>query len=160
MIRNGSQEPAAIKATLEKGMKETDRRTRRGRRLEAFFEPGDVVGIKVVPNGQPFAHSSFEIVLEVIEGSKSAGVKTKDMFVYDRYRGEFMGAGYHKILPAGFAGAGLTAKTATSSRSISPLPNDPIARLRSRCVCLDGSDPLRQTIPRTTVSIAPTWASS
>ncbi len=32
-----------------------------------FFEPGDVVGIKVVPNGQPDAHSSFEIVLEVIE---------------------------------------------------------------------------------------------
>ncbi len=40
-----------------------------------FFEPGDVVGIKVVPNGQPEAHSSFEIVLEVIEKLKAAGVK-------------------------------------------------------------------------------------
>ena len=33
-------------------------------------------------------------MLEVIEGLKSAGVKTKDIFVYDRYRGEFMDAGY------------------------------------------------------------------
>ena len=36
-----------------------------------FFEPGDVVGIKVVPNGYPHAHSSYEIVLEVIDKLKA-----------------------------------------------------------------------------------------
>ena len=83
-----------------------------------FFEPGDVVGIKVVPNGQPEAHSSFEIVLEVIEKLKAAGVKTSDIFVYDRYRGEFMEAGYHKILPADVRWGGLDPDR-TSSSSIS-----------------------------------------
>ena len=34
-------------------------------------------------------------------------MKTGDMFVYDRYRGEFMEAGYHKILPAGVRWGGL-----------------------------------------------------
>ncbi len=53
-----------------------------------------MVGIKVVPNGQPHAHSSFELVLEVIEGLKSAGVKTRDIFVYDRFRRELVDAGF------------------------------------------------------------------
>ena len=66
-----------------------------------------MVGVKVVPNGLPDAHSSFEIVLEVIEKLKAAGVKTSDMFVYDRFRGELMAAGYHKVLPGGVRWGGL-----------------------------------------------------
>ena len=100
MIRQGVRNHPAIKATLDKGLKELTGAPHAVDAWKTFFEPGDVVGIKVVPNGQPYAHSSFELVLEVIEGLKSAGVKTKDIFVYDRYRGEFMGAGYHKILPS------------------------------------------------------------
>ena len=70
-----------------------------------FFEPGDVVGIKVVPNGIPLAHTSPELVLEVIEGLKSAGVKPRDMFVFDRYKHEFIAAGMHKACPTASAGA-------------------------------------------------------
>ena len=39
----------------------------------SFFEPGDVVGIKMNPVGNPLANSSAELMLEVIEGLKSAG---------------------------------------------------------------------------------------
>jgi hypothetical protein len=108
MIRSGKRDAAAIKATLERGLRELTGAPHAQDAWKTFFEPGDVVGIKVVPNGQPYAHSSFELVLEVIEGLKSAGVKTKDMFVYDRYRSEFMDAGYHKILPADVHWGGLT----------------------------------------------------
>ena len=55
------------RSTLDKGMKELTGATDAVEAWKHFFEPGDVVGIKVVPNGQPDAHSSFEIVLEVIE---------------------------------------------------------------------------------------------
>ena len=79
-----------------------------------------MVGIKVVPNGQPFSHSSFEIVLEVIEKLKTCGVKASDIFVYDRYRSEFMEAGYHKVLPADIRWGGLTPDDTTSSSSTSP----------------------------------------
>ena len=102
MIRQGRPEPPGHQGFAGAWHEGADRGA--GDAVDAwktFFEPGDVVGIKVVPNGQPEAHSSFEIVLEVIEGLKSAGVKTRDIFVYDRYRGEFMDAGYHKILPDG-----------------------------------------------------------
>jgi hypothetical protein len=110
MIRRGVKDPQAIKTSLERGLKELTGTKDAVDAWKTFFEPGDVVGVKVVPNGQPYAHSSFELVLEVIEGLRSAGVKSKDIFVYDRYRSEFMDAGYHKILPGDIRWGGLTAE--------------------------------------------------
>jgi hypothetical protein len=128
MIANGVKNPQAIKATLERGLKELTEADDAVDAWRKFFEPGDVVGIKVVPNGQPYAHSSFELVLEVIEGLKSAGVKSTDIFVYDRYRGEFMDAGYHKILPADIRWGGLTAEGGDQFQLDYPsFAKDPIA---------------------------------
>jgi hypothetical protein len=108
MIRGGTKDRAAIKATMDLGMKTLTGSTDAVEGWKHFFEPGDVVGIKVVPNGHPHAHSSYEIVLEVIDKLKACGVRARDIFVYDRYRGEFMGAGYHKVLPADIRWGGLT----------------------------------------------------
>lgn len=128
MIRGGVKDRAAIKAALEKGLTELTGAPHAIDAWKTFFEPGDVVGVKVVPNGQPYAHSSFELVLEVIEGLKSAGVKTKDIFVYDRYRAEFMGAGYHKILPADVRWGGLSPEGGDQFQIDFPsYRNDPIA---------------------------------
>jgi hypothetical protein len=128
MIRQGVRSHEAIKATLEHGMKELTGAPAAVDAWKTFFEPGDVVGIKVVPNGQPHAHSSYEIVLEVIAGLKSAGVKTSDIFVYDRYRGEFMTAGYQKILPEGIRWGGLTADDGSQFTLDYPsFASDPIA---------------------------------
>ena len=99
LSNNGKKSRDAFKQTLARGMKELTQADDDVQAWRSFFEPGDVVGIKVVPNGHPQAPTSPELVLEVIEGLKAAGVKTKDMFVYDRYLGEFMGAGYQNILP-------------------------------------------------------------
>ncbi len=128
MIHNGVRNRDAIKVGLDRGMKELTGADDPVGAWRTFFEPGDVVGIKVVPNGQPYAHSSFELVLEVIDGLKAAGVKTSDIFVYDRYRGEFMDAGYHKILPAGIRWGGLTAEGGDQFTLDYPsFRNDPIA---------------------------------
>lgn len=107
MIQGGKRDAEAIKATMDAGIKNLTGATDAVEGWKHFFEPGDVVGIKVVPNGQPFAHSSYEIVLEVIDKLKACGVKGRDIFVYDRYKGEFMQAGYHKILPGDVHWGGL-----------------------------------------------------
>jgi hypothetical protein len=107
MIRNGTKDREAIKAAMDLGIKTLTGATDAVEGWKHFFEPGDVVGVKVVPNGQPHAHSSYEIVLEVIEKLKACGVKAGDIFVYDRYREEFLEAGYHKILPADVRWGGL-----------------------------------------------------
>lgn len=66
-----------------------------------FVEPGDVVGIKVNPVGQPHVISAAEVVREIISGLNAAGIKNKDIVVYDRYRAQFFKAGFDKWLPEG-----------------------------------------------------------
>lgn len=128
MIRNGAKDRQAIKASLERGLTELTGAPQAVDAWRTFFEPGDVVGVKVVPNGQPHAHSSFELVLEVIEGLRSAGVKSKDIFVYDRYRDEFLAAGYDKILPRDIRWGGLTPEGGDQFQVDYPaFRNDPIA---------------------------------
>src|SRR5262245_61979600 len=48
-----------------------------------FVSPGEAIGIKVVPNGFPAAHTSPALVLEVIENLKAVGIQLKDMVVFD-----------------------------------------------------------------------------
>jgi hypothetical protein len=128
MIHDGTKDRAAIQASLDTGMKALTGATDAVEAWKHFFETGDVVGIKVVPNGEPYAHSSFEIVLEVIEKLEACGVKTNDIFVYDRYRGEFMAAGYPKILPAGIRWGGLTPEGGSQFRLDFPsFFSDPVA---------------------------------
>jgi uncharacterized protein DUF362 len=127
MCRSGVRDAGAIRSTLEHGMKELTGATDAVEAWKHFFEPGDVVGIKVVPNGQPEAHSSFEIVLEVIEKLRAAGVKTGDIFVYDRYRREFMDAGYQKILPDGIRWGGLDPDSNQFTMDFPSFRDDPIA---------------------------------
>lgn len=66
-----------------------------------FFSKGDVVGIKVNPVGQPLAISSHATVLEVIDGLRLAGLPAEDILVFERYRDQFLQAGYRDILPPG-----------------------------------------------------------
>ncbi len=127
MIHNGTRDRAAVRATLDAGMKSLTGATDAVEAWKHFFEPGDVVGIKVVPNGQPHAHSSYEIVLEVIEKLKAAGVKSRDIFVYDRYRGELMQAGYHEILPSDIKWGGLDPDGNQFKLDFPSFAKDPIA---------------------------------
>src|SRR5262245_25272102 len=68
----------------------------------SFFQKGDVVGIKVNPVGRKpkpgewgrnpnsqGAISSPELLIEVIEGLKSAGLPPRDIIVFERYADEF-----------------------------------------------------------------------
>jgi uncharacterized protein (DUF362 family) len=66
-----------------------------------FFQPGDVVGIKVNPVGKPHVISCAEVIHEIVAGLKSAGLQSKDIIVYDRYRRQFFDAGFDKMLPEG-----------------------------------------------------------
>jgi uncharacterized protein (DUF362 family) len=147
MIRDGVRNRAAVRRTVERGMKELTGADDAVGAWRRFFEPGDVVGIKVVPNGHPAASTSPELVLEVIEGLKSAGVKPRDMFVYDRYLGEFTGPGYHKALPDGVRWGGLTPDGSPQTElTFAAARDDPVAGYdRDEFVFMDlihhGEDP-------------------
>jgi uncharacterized protein (DUF362 family) len=98
-VSDGQRSREAVKAMMDRGMTELvgcDDAVEAWRR---FFQPGDRVGIKVVPVGKPDAISSPEVLWEVIDGLKSAGVRLRDILVFERYRNEFFDAGYIKWLP-------------------------------------------------------------
>jgi hypothetical protein len=107
MIKNDIKNREAIGKSVSRGMKELTGATDATEAWRSFFEPGDVVGVKMNPVGNPLANSSNELMLEVIEGLKAAGVKTKDIVVFERYRNEFTGAKMDKAVPDGIAWTGL-----------------------------------------------------
>jgi hypothetical protein len=64
-----------------------------------FFQPGDVVGIKLNPVGRPHVISAPEVVREIIASLNAVGIPSQDIVCYDRYRAEFLQAGFDKWLP-------------------------------------------------------------
>jgi len=64
-----------------------------------FFQPGDVVGIKLNPVGRPHVISAPEVVREIIASLNAIGIPAQDIVCYDRYRTEFLQAGFDKWLP-------------------------------------------------------------
>jgi uncharacterized protein (DUF362 family) len=94
----------AVRSMMDRGLRDltgADHVTEAWRR---FFEPGDVVGVKVNPVGRRYspgqvgAISSPEVVLEVVAGLKSAGVNSRDIILFERYADQFRAAGYEDLL--------------------------------------------------------------
>jgi len=99
--RGNKRNRDAVRAMLARGMQELVGTDNDVEAWRSMFHKGDRVGIKVVPVGRPDSISSPELVLEVISGLRSAGVRPQDILVFDRYELEFRICGYDKILPDG-----------------------------------------------------------
>jgi uncharacterized protein (DUF362 family) len=129
MIHKGEKDAPAIRQTVARGMRELTGADDDTQAWRKFFEPGDVVGIKMNPVGNPLANTNSELMLAVIDGLKAAGVKTSDIFVFERYRGMFMDAGMHKAVPDGVRWGGLTPVDDNSQLEIAwpEFKNDPVA---------------------------------
>jgi uncharacterized protein (DUF362 family) len=91
----------AVSEMVGRGMRELTGAPEAAAAWRSLFSPGEVVGIKVNPVGSPFAISSHELVHSVVAGLESAGVSRRDIIVFDRYRAQFIKAGYLKNLPEG-----------------------------------------------------------
>ncbi len=120
-VTDGQRNRAAVKLMIQRGMQqlvpEAETAVDAWRR---FFQLGDRVGIKVVPVGmvhkpgadesvegplvdlrRPGPISSYEVVAEVVDSLVAAGVRRNDILVFERYRNEFIQAGYTVMLPDG-----------------------------------------------------------
>jgi hypothetical protein len=66
-----------------------------------FFEPSDIIGIKVNCGGRPWVVSSPEIVVEVIRNLAAAGVKLSQIYLYERFQNQLDEVNYAPHLPEG-----------------------------------------------------------
>ena len=100
-IVSGNYQSEPVRQMMERGMRDLTGAADFAEAWKRFFSPGDVVGIKVNPVGQPHVISDASVVREIIRGLELAGVKRRDIVVYDRYRNQFFKAGFDKWLPEG-----------------------------------------------------------
>jgi hypothetical protein len=90
-----------VKTMVERGICELTGAPAAPEAWRALFGAGDVVGVKLNPVGFPHIVSGPEVLRPIIEGLSHAGVKRRDIVVYDRYRDQFLRAGFDKWLPEG-----------------------------------------------------------
>jgi uncharacterized protein (DUF362 family) len=100
-VSDGVPDTGAVRAMVERGMTELTGIAEPVEAWRSMFEPGDVVGIKVNPVGQPHAISNHATVHAIVAGLESAGLKRRDIVVFDRYKDQFIQAGYQSNLPEG-----------------------------------------------------------
>src|SRR6266542_1729059 len=98
-ILDGKFQADPIRRMMDEGMMElTDAEDPTGA-WKVFFERGDVVGIKVSPVGGPTLSSDPLVLHQVVDGLIQAGVRARDIIVFNRYRQEMFAAGIHQWLP-------------------------------------------------------------
>jgi uncharacterized protein (DUF362 family) len=100
-IVSGQYQAEPVRQMIERGLMDLTEAPGAAEAWRVFFEPGDVVGIKLNPVGRPYLISDPHVLHAVIGGLEQAGVKRNNIVVYDRYREEFLGAGFDKWLPEG-----------------------------------------------------------
>jgi len=90
-----------IEQMIARGMMELTHAPSPEEAWREFFEPGDVVAIKLNPVGLPHVISSPETVRAIVAGLESAGVKREDIIGYERYKNQAVDAGFLEWLPEG-----------------------------------------------------------
>jgi uncharacterized protein (DUF362 family) len=98
---SGRYQAGPVQTMIERGMCELTGAPAAPEAWRTLFEPGDVVGIKLNPVGAPHIVSAPEVLRTVVAGLVQAGVKHRDIVAYDRYRDQFLRAGFREWLPEG-----------------------------------------------------------
>src|SRR5579883_831864 len=96
----GRVQADAIRKSIRKGMAELTDTDGGAKAWKKFFEPDDIVGIKLNPNS-PHVYSSPEVLHEIVSGLASAGVPNSNIVVYDRYRQGLLSRNIPSWLPEG-----------------------------------------------------------
>lgn len=107
-VISGRYQREPVRAMMRRGLMELTGAPAPPDAWRVFFEPGDVVAIKLNPVGQPYMISTAEVFQEIVAGLEMAGVKRRDIVAYERFRALFLGAGFDKWLPEGVRWASAT----------------------------------------------------
>lgn len=95
---------AAVQAMMARGMCELTGAPHPSDAWKRFFEPSDVVGIKVNPvgrarrTGEVGSISSPAVLIEVVQRLKGIGIPPRNIIVFERYADEFRDAGYEQLM--------------------------------------------------------------
>ncbi|HVW86133.1 MAG TPA: DUF362 domain-containing protein [Bryobacteraceae bacterium] len=90
-----------VQQMISRGMRELTGATDARDAWRSFFEPADVVGIKVNCSGAPQVMSSPEVVAEIVRNLMTVGVPANQIWIYERFPDQMKTVGYEKYVPQG-----------------------------------------------------------
>jgi uncharacterized protein (DUF362 family) len=107
----------AVRAMVDAGMTALTGESDPKNAWSKFFEPRDVVAIKVNPSGVPGTVTTIQLVREVVRGLNAAGVPNTRIIVYDRNSNQLEVNGYHVLVPPGVRVVGLDQRWAVKGEA-------------------------------------------
>ena len=90
-----------VEEMISRGMRELTGTKDARDAWRSFFEPADVVGIKVNCSGAPQVMSSPEVVADIVKNLMAVGVPAKNIWIYERFPDQMATVGYEKYVPPG-----------------------------------------------------------
>ena len=84
----GKANDSVVREMLARGMRTLTGATSTPDAWRRFFEPSDVVGIKVNCGGYPHCVSAYEIVADVVRQLMGIGVPVSQIYVYERFQNQ------------------------------------------------------------------------
>jgi hypothetical protein len=98
-LQGGAFQAQPIREMLDRGMCELTGAATPRDAWRQFFDPTDVVGIKVNPVGQPYVCSSAELLHAILDSLRAVDVKPGKITVFERYRDNIVKSPYAKWIP-------------------------------------------------------------
>ena len=90
-----------IREMMSRGMCELTKQKKPIDAWKRFFNPSDVVGIKVNAGGRPWVVSSPPIVAECVRNLMEIGVKPEQIYIFERFDDQLNQCNYPQYLPSG-----------------------------------------------------------
>jgi len=97
----GAADPLVVREMMARGLCALTGEATALAAWRRFFEPGDVVGLKVNCGGHPWVVSSYEIVAEAVRQLMAIGVEPSRIFIYERFQDQLDAVDYAPHLPEG-----------------------------------------------------------
>jgi hypothetical protein len=97
----GAAHDAVVREMMARGMRTLTGAATTADAWRRFFEPADVVGIKVNCGGYPYCVSAYEIVAEAVRQLMGVGVPVSQIYVYERFQSQMDEVSYAPHLPEG-----------------------------------------------------------
>jgi hypothetical protein len=84
----GAANDEVVREMLARGMRELTGARTTADAWRSFFEPSDIVGIKVNCGGYPHCVSAYEIVADVVRQLTGVGVPVSHIYIYERFQNQ------------------------------------------------------------------------
>ena len=102
-IRDGATDAdlPAVREMLSRGMRSLTGAKDDRDAWARFFEPKDVIGIKLNCSGAPNIRSAPEVVAGIVENLIALGVPARNIYLYERFPDQLTSVHYERYVPAG-----------------------------------------------------------